>query len=101
MALDSVAKVGYTGVNVRFQGGGNVGKGKPGPLDLTNVWTSKDLAEAEQLNPSRVRQLCLEGRFPNAFKVGKTWVIPDQDVQTWREKHRDRRYSHWKGDVNS
>jgi len=69
--------------------------GEGGPLDLGKVWTARALADAEQINPSRIRQLCLEGRFPNAVKVGHSWLIPDADVQDWKTYHRDRRYSHW------
>jgi len=72
-----------------------MGDDKGGPLDLGKVWTAETLAQAEGFNPSRVRQLCLEGRFPGARKLGKAWIIPDDDVQAWREQDRDRRFKHW------
>ena len=59
--------------------------------DLGKVWTSRQLAEVGGVNRSRIRQLCIEGRFPGAFKLGNSWVIPDEDARVWLDSDRDRR----------
>jgi len=56
-------------------------------------WTTQALAEKAGVYPSRIRQLCISGRFPGATKVGKkSWLIPDDDAQRWLTSDRDRRY---------
>lgn len=35
------------------------------------------------VTPGRVRQLLRAGRFPNAFKIGRRWLIPQDDVDAY------------------
>ena len=45
--------------------------------------------EASQIinvNNSRIRQLCIEGRFQGAFKVGDSWLIPRNIVENYTKK---------------
>jgi len=60
------------------------------------TWTTSELAEDQGVSPSRIRQLCIEGRFPNAVKRGRDWMIPDDDVQAWLNSDRDRRFGVFK-----
>jgi len=61
-----------------------------------DYWTTGDVAAEADVNASRIRQLCLEGRFPNAVKRGRDWLIPDDDVQRWLSEDRDRRFAHYR-----
>lgn len=56
------------------------------------VWSAEELAAAGGVNVSRIRQLCIAGRFPRAFKFAKSWAIPDGDARAWLTADRDRRY---------
>ena len=38
------------------------------------------------VNNSRIRQICIEGRFQGAFKVGETWLIPRNTVENYTKK---------------
>lgn len=38
------------------------------------------------VNNSRIRQICIEGRFQGAFKVGETWLIPRNLVENYTKK---------------
>jgi len=55
------------------------------------AWTSGELAAAGRVNASRIRQLCISGRFPGARKFGRDWLIPDDAAQVWLTVDRDRR----------
>ena len=46
------------------------------------MWSTRDLAERAGVDPSRIRQLLIEGRI-NAGKVGGVWVIPDREAKRW------------------
>jgi hypothetical protein len=52
--------------------------------------TSEQVAERIGVNRSRVRQLCIDGRFPGAVKMARTWFVPLSAVEAY-EKHPDRR----------
>ena len=57
-----------------------------------NVWTAKRLAAAVGLDPSRIRQLLLEGSELRGVKVGATWMIPEAEAQRFIEARKgDRR----------
>ena len=63
------------------------------PSDVGKVWTSDQLAKAGGVNRSRIRQLCIEGRFAGAFKFGHSWAIPDAAARRWLDEDRDRRFT--------
>ena len=47
--------------------------------------------EASQIinvNNSRIRQICIEGKFEGAFKVGDTWLIPRKAVGNYSKRKR-------------
>jgi len=45
-----------------------------------HIWTAKRLAEAVGLDPSRIRQLLIEGSELHGVKVGSTWMIPEAEA---------------------
>jgi len=52
--------------------------------------TSEQVAERIGVNRSRVRQLCIAGRFPGAVKMARTWFIPASGLEAYLE-HPDKR----------
>lgn len=55
--------------------------------DGESVSTSEAATRLE-ISDRRVRQLCLEGRFPSARKAGHTWLISENDVVNYRRTRR-------------
>ena len=47
-----------------------------------NYMTAPQAAEYLGITRNRVGRLCLEGRFNGAGKVGDTWLIPRESVET-------------------
>ena len=39
-------------------------------------YSGPEVASLLHVNNSRIRQICLAGRFNGAFKFGDTWLIP-------------------------
>ena len=37
---------------------------------------AEEASEIIKVNKSRIRQICLAGRFNGAFKIGNNWLIP-------------------------
>ncbi len=54
------------------------------------VLTGREVAERIGVNDSRVRQLCIAGRFPGAMKVSNRWFIPESGLEEYL-RHRDKR----------
>jgi len=46
-------------------------------------WTVNALALKAGVTTGRVRQLLRRRRFPNAFKLNRQWLIPDDDVKAY------------------
>lgn len=42
---------------------------------------AEEAAEMIKVNQSRIRQICIAGRFKGAFKVGNIWFIPRVSVK--------------------
>lgn len=40
--------------------------------------TSKDFAAKLNVDPARVRRLCIDGRIKGAVKFGPNWMIPPE-----------------------
>ena len=53
-------------------------------------WTTADLAEAAGVTADYVRQDINGGRL-KAAKLGRDWVIREEDAQTWLAKKRSKR----------
>ena len=57
--------------------------------DLTTAEAAKWLSEREgkPLKPDTVKHWCLQGRFPNARRVGSAnrgnWLIPQSDLENF------------------
>lgn len=39
------------------------------------------------ITDSRIRRLCLDGRFEGALKTGKSWIIPRKSVENFIRRH--------------
>jgi excisionase family DNA binding protein len=47
--------------------------------DVRNL-TIREASERMGLSEQRVRRLAKEGRFPNAFRFGNAWSIPEESI---------------------
>lgn len=56
-----------------------------------------EVAGLLHVNNSRVRQICLAGRFAGAFKFGDTWLIPRDAVAGYRRMKPGKK----KGEANN
>ena len=54
--------------------------------------TTKQAAERLGVNDSRVRQLLLAGRFPEAVKTGRDWWIPKGAVPSSPQQRSQREH---------
>ena len=50
----------------------------------SEFYSGPQAAKILKVNNSRIRQLCLSGRFEGAFKFGDTWLIPRVLVDNYR-----------------
>lgn len=48
-----------------------------------SLLTTAQAAEVLSLSVRRVKQLCTDGRFPGARKLGRDWLIPAGDVASF------------------
>lgn len=46
-------------------------------------YNGPEVANLLHVNNSRIRQICIAGRFPGAFKFGDTWLIPRESVANY------------------
>ena len=53
--------------------------------------TALEAAQITGLNDSRIRQICIEGKFAGAFKIGDTWLIPRKSVSRYMPGKRGRK----------
>ena len=49
---------------------------------------SIEAARLLDVTDSRVRRLCLDGRFQGAIKAGKSWLIPKVTVENFKPQRR-------------
>lgn len=49
--------------------------------------TVSEAAEKLNLSNNRVCRFCREGRFENAKKIDKIWLIPPEDLKTLKRKN--------------
>lgn len=43
-------------------------------------WKVSELAEELRVSERTIRRMIKRGRFPHAFRVGRSWRIPRRDV---------------------
>jgi len=55
------------------------------------VLTGREVADRLGIDDSRVRQLCIAGRFPGAMKVSNRWFIPESGLDEYLQQGRDWR----------
>ena len=55
--------------------------GKTWPSGKVN-WTTQELADFLGLDPSRIRQVLLDGSL-RGEKRGRDWIIPDREARRW------------------
>ena len=51
--------------------------------ESARAWTVGAVSTAAGICEQRVGQLLVGGRFPNAFKLGRVWLIPEEDVKAY------------------
>jgi len=49
----------------------------------TDDWTTVELAEAAHVEPSRIRQLLIEGEDLTGYHLGRDWRVPDSVARGW------------------
>jgi excisionase family DNA binding protein len=50
---------------------------------MHHVFLTDEAAEFLELSEDSTRRYCSEGRFPNAYRLRKEWLIPRHDVYTY------------------
>lgn len=53
-------------------------------------WTTKELAEATNLDTSTIRHLLLGGEL-KGYKRGRDWLIPYEVGQSWLDSRREKK----------
>lgn len=51
-------------------------------------WTTERLGEAVGVSGTYIRSLCAQGRIEGAYKVAKTWLIPDSVARQYIEERQ-------------
>ena len=54
--------------------------------DLSETFTSEDVAEYLKIHPYTVRRLCREKKIP-AFRVGGQWRFGKDDIDRWSRSY--------------
>ena len=49
-------------------------------------YTTTELADIFSKKPQTIRTWVAMNRFPNCYLVGKTWVIPSEDVEAVKQE---------------
>ena len=47
---------------------------------------SKHAAQLLRLKMTTIQRYCANGTFPNAYKDGRSWLIPTDDIEAYREQ---------------
>lgn len=53
-------------------------------------YTTTEAAQRLNLSPNSLRVYLGKGAFPNAFKFGRDWKIPEGDLKDFEEHRRKR-----------
>ena len=61
--------------------------------DSLGIMTVKEAAEKWGITPRRVNEILRDGRIKGVYKIGTTWVMPDDtqkppDLRTERKKRK-------------
>lgn len=51
-------------------------------------WTASELALAVGVDPSRIRQLLIDGKQLTGVKFGKMWTITDSEAKRFIEQYK-------------
>jgi predicted site-specific integrase-resolvase len=59
------------------------------------IMTAKEAADRWGITPRRVNEIIREGRIKGVYKIGTTWVMPDDtskppDLRSERQKHKPK-----------
>ena len=55
------------------------------------IKTTYEAAQILQMTQRNVAGICKRGEFPRAFKKGKTWLIPDEDIKIYIFTHGNKK----------
>lgn len=53
-------------------------------------YTTKEASEVLGLTPSTLRVYLGNGEFPGAYKAGRDWLIPTEDLKEFEAKRRPK-----------
>jgi len=54
-------------------------------MNKNNILSTKQAAEELGLTHNYIQQLVKWGAFPHAFKLGREWIIPREDVESYKK----------------
>lgn len=59
---------------------------------FNEIKTTYEAAQILRMTQRNVAGICKRGEFPRAFKKGKTWLIPDEDIKIYIFTHGNKKY---------
>lgn len=59
-------------------------------MAIEKHFTVSELVDRLGLHRNTVQNLIREGAFPGAFKIGRTWRVPQSDVEAYLDRQRKR-----------
>jgi predicted DNA-binding transcriptional regulator AlpA len=57
---------------------------------MSELLATTDVAERYGVTVSAVARWCRRGRFPNAWRLGRAWVIPASDLEDFEPPQAGR-----------
>ena len=58
---------------------------------FNEIKTTYETAQILAMTQRNVAGICKRGYFPRAFKKGKTWLIPDEDIKIYILTHGNKK----------
>ena len=56
-----------------------------------NYFTQAEAAKALSFSLARISQLCSEGKFEGAMKIGWSWIIPKLSIENFHKSPKGRK----------
>jgi excisionase family DNA binding protein len=57
---------------------------------MTALLSVSEVADRLKADVTTVRLWCRQGRFPNARQIGRSWIIPDGDIESFQRPEMGR-----------
>ena len=58
---------------------------------MEKSYTTAQVAEILNLHKGTIRLWTEQGKFPNSFKIGRTWRITEQDINSLLEEMKNEK----------